>query len=83
MHGLSIAANLIEAVIKSLDDHPNSRVVQVEVEVGELLVDPEELEFVFQIAAKDTPVEGAELLVTKQPGSREIYLKKVKLEKRE
>jgi hydrogenase nickel incorporation protein HypA/HybF len=59
MHELAIAQALIAIATKHADGRP---VTKVEVRVGHLRqVVPSALEFAFELVARDTPVEGAEL----------------------
>jgi hydrogenase nickel incorporation protein HypA/HybF len=61
MHELSIAAALVEIV----DRHAaGRRVTRVDVRVGHLRqVVPSALELAFELVARDTPAEGAELVL--------------------
>lgn len=62
MHELGIATDIVEAVIKSLEGHRVTEVKEVEIELGELQrITPEQMQQAFEIAAKDTTVEGARL----------------------
>jgi hydrogenase nickel incorporation protein HypA/HybF len=67
MHELSIA----EAVIGIATAHARGRPVgKVELKVGHLRqVVPSALEFAFELASKDTPVEGAELAIDYVPAA--------------
>jgi hydrogenase nickel incorporation protein HypA/HybF len=45
------------------------QITEIRLELGEFtFVNPDQLRFVFEIAAKDSIAEGAELIVTKMPG---------------
>jgi hydrogenase nickel incorporation protein HypA/HybF len=65
MHELSIA----ESIVAIADRHARGRrVTRVEVSVGHLRqVVPPALEFAFELVARDTPVEGAELVLEAVP----------------
>ena len=65
MHELSIA----DAVVRIACEHAGGRrVTRVEVSVGRLRqVVPESLEFAFELVARGTPVEGAELALQEVP----------------
>ena len=67
MHELSIA----EAVVAIAAEHARDRqVAKVELKVGHLRqVVPSALEFSFELVAKDTPVEGAELEIEEVPAA--------------
>jgi hydrogenase nickel incorporation protein HypA/HybF len=65
MHELSIADAVVSIAARNARGR---RVAVVEVAVGELRqVVPAALEFAFELCAKDTPVEGAELRIESIP----------------
>jgi hydrogenase nickel incorporation protein HypA/HybF len=66
MHELSVAAAVLDTVLKHADERPVS---VVGVSVGPLRqVVPESLRFYFEIVARDTPAQGARLdLVATEP----------------
>jgi hydrogenase nickel incorporation protein HypA/HybF len=66
MHELGLAT----AVVETCTEHAaGARVLRVRVEVGQLAaVLPDSLRFCFDICAKGTPVEGAELEILETPG---------------
>lgn len=68
MHELSLA-EAINNTIKDLSEHSDwSRVRRVVLKVGRMRqVDPELLAFSFEIAARGTPSEGAELSILELP----------------
>ena len=64
MHEFSIASALIDQIQGLVREHGFSRVERLEVEVGvQKLVVLDSLELAFHALAKDTPAEGAELLL--------------------
>jgi len=67
MHELSIA----ESIIAIASNHAAGRqVTKVEVKVGHLRqVVPSALEFAFELVAKETPLEGAELVIETVPAA--------------
>lgn len=67
MHELSIA----DAVVMIVAEHAaGRRVLKVEVRVGHLRqVVPSALEFAFELTARGTPVEGAELVLEEVPAA--------------
>jgi len=68
MHELSIAEGIVSVVRDSVQLGESERVRTVEVVAGELTgIVRETLEFCFEFAAKDTILEGAELVVAIQP----------------
>lgn len=69
MHELSMATEIVEVVRKSLEGHKVKVVKEVEIEMGELhRITPEQMKQVFEMAAKDTLVEGAKLKVKIKKG---------------
>lgn len=66
MHELGLAA----AVVKTCTEHAaGARVLRVRLEVGQLAaVLPDSLRFCFDVCAKGTLVEGAELEILETPG---------------
>jgi hydrogenase nickel incorporation protein HypA/HybF len=69
MHEMGIALEIIGIVKASIpDDMSHARVVSVHLRVGKLsAVVTESLRFCFDIAAKDTPVAGAGLVIEEIP----------------
>ena len=69
MHEMGIALEIIDIVKSSIPpDTPNARVVKVHLQVGRLsAIVPESLRFCFEIAARDTPLAGAELNIEEIP----------------
>jgi hydrogenase nickel incorporation protein HypA/HybF len=69
MHELGIAMDIVEVVKKSLEGRNVKAVNEVEIEMGELQrITPEQMKQVFEMAAKDTIVEGAKLKVNINKG---------------
>jgi hydrogenase nickel incorporation protein HypA/HybF len=65
MHELSIADALVEIVLRHADGRT---VLRVEVRVGHLRqVVPSALELAFELVARDTPAQGAELVLEPVP----------------
>jgi len=66
MHELSIATAVVEACAERA---AGARIVRVRVEIGQLAaVLPDSLRFCFEICARGTEVEGAELEILETPG---------------
>jgi hydrogenase nickel incorporation protein HypA/HybF len=63
MHEMGIAAEIVRIAVESIpDEMAGSRVVRVHLKVGRLsAVVPDSLRFCFEIVAKQTPAEGAQL----------------------
>lgn len=69
MHELSIAIRIVEIVQKAIgDDGGKGRVEKVRLNVGKLsAVVPESLRFCFEVAARGSRLEGAELVIDEIP----------------
>ena len=69
MHEMGIAMQIIEIATASIPQSiPISRVERVHLTIGKLAaVVPESLRFCFEIAAKETPLDGAELVIAEIP----------------
>lgn len=68
MHELSIVASIVDSVTASLAAYPGARVLEVRLRVGQLAsVVEDSLQFCFEIATQDTPLEGARLVVNTLP----------------
>ncbi len=66
MHELAITQGIVEGVIERLGP---TRVSKVIVQVGALTaVAPDALRFCFDLCAKDTSLDGAELEIREMPG---------------
>ncbi len=69
MHEMGIAMQVMEIAIDSIpEEMGEARVERVNLKVGRLAaVVPDSLRFCFEIAAKDTPLSGAELKIEEMP----------------
>ncbi|MBI9084760.1 MAG: hydrogenase maturation nickel metallochaperone HypA [Desulfobacterales bacterium] len=69
MHEMGIVLEIIDIVVASIPAHlKDVRVERVNLEVGKLsAIVPESLRFCFEIATKDTRVEGATLVIEEIP----------------
>jgi hydrogenase nickel incorporation protein HypA/HybF len=69
MHEMGIAIQIIDIAIASIPPEAGRvRVVRVNVKIGKLTaVVPESLRFCFDIAVKDTPLDGARLVIEEVP----------------
>ncbi len=66
MHELSIAQSILEIVRQHLPE--GERVREVQLQVGQLAgVVPESLEFCFEVVAAGTAIEGARLVIQRDP----------------
>ena len=67
MHELSVAHAVVSTVIDSLPA-PAPRVLQVRLRIGELSgIVPQALEFAYDVAAQDTPLADAALVIERTP----------------
>jgi hydrogenase nickel incorporation protein HypA/HybF len=70
MHELSIVASVVDAVIEKLDSYPGARVTEVRLRVGALAAVVEDsLQFCYELATRETPLEGSQLVVKLVPVS--------------
>ena len=69
MHEMGIALQIVEIASASLpDDLGGARIAVVNLKIGKLAaVVPESLRFCFDVAIKDTPLEGAKLAIEEIP----------------
>lgn len=69
MHEFSAACSIVEAAVQAAESHNVKKVNVVNIEVGEFtFLIPEQLEFNFEIASKNTVLEGANLNIKKVRG---------------
>lgn len=70
MHELGMAMEIVEIVTKSLDGKKVKKVKEVEIDMGALhKISKEQMQDVFEMASKDTIVEGAKLKVKIKKGA--------------
>jgi hydrogenase nickel incorporation protein HypA/HybF len=70
MHEMSLAQSIVEIVEEQAKSRPFTRVRSVRLSIGALsYVDPHALEFGFELVARGTAAEGAELRVDRPAGS--------------
>ena len=69
MHEMGIALQIIEIATASIPPHAGKmRVDKVNLKIGKLAaVVPESLRFCFDVAVKDTPLDGARLVIEERP----------------
>jgi len=68
VHELSIVASIVDSVTETLAEYPGARVKEVRLRVGALAsVIEDSLQFCYEIATKDTPLEGSSLVVKVLP----------------
>ena len=69
MHEMGIALQIIEIATDSIPaDAGDVRVEKINLKIGKLAaVVPDSLRFCFNVAIKDTPIEGAELVIQELP----------------
>ena len=69
MHEVSLCQNIIDQINEAQKERPFKAVKKVVLNVGVLsCVEPSALEFAFDVVAKDTPAEGAQLEIKKVLG---------------
>ncbi|MFX1295707.1 MAG: hydrogenase maturation nickel metallochaperone HypA [Promethearchaeota archaeon] len=69
MHEFATAQNIVRTVSQAAMMNKAKEITEIRLELGEFtFVNPEQLRFVFEIAAKDSLAEGADLIITKIPG---------------
>lgn len=69
MHEFSAACSIVDAAVEAAKSHKIKKVTAVNIEIGEFtFLVPDQLEFNFEIASKNTPLEGAILNITKTKG---------------
>ncbi len=69
MHEFSAALTIVETAVHAAEENNVSKVKAVNVEVGEFtFLVPEQLVFNFEIASRNTVIEGAKLQITKKKG---------------
>ncbi len=69
MHEFATAQSIVKTVSRAALMNNAKRITEIRLEIGEFtFINPDQLQFVFEIAAKDSPAEGAKLVVTKSPG---------------
>jgi hydrogenase nickel incorporation protein HypA/HybF len=68
MHELSITQGLLKIIMDEAEKHSLSKVTSVKLKIGELSgIQSEALTFCFECVTKDTPVEGATLVINRVP----------------
>ena len=69
MHEFSAACSIVDAAVAAAKNHNVKRVIAVNVEIGQFtFLIPEQLEFNFEIASRDTLLEGARLNIRETNG---------------
>jgi hydrogenase nickel incorporation protein HypA/HybF len=69
MHEFSIASQVVEVVQTALREAGGTKVSEIRLRVGEFsFISAEQLRFAVEELSRGTPLEGAELTVTPQPG---------------
>lgn len=68
MHGLPVATEIVETVIRSIGEKP-VKVKEIDVEMGpDSTIDAEEMKLCFKIASEGTVIEGSNINITLKPG---------------
>lgn len=68
MHEFALAKNLLNAVLHEAQLNKINKICSIKVVIGEMTAAlPEALKFSFEALSRDTPAEGAELIMEKFP----------------
>jgi len=68
MHEASLALNIYDILKEEMKKHENSKLCKVFIDIGEFThIDPETLEFAFNITIKDSEFEGTKLDIKRIP----------------
>jgi len=68
MHEISLIENIIEIITSEMRKYNITKVSVIRLRIGEMShVVPEALTFGFEMMSKDTPLEGAELVIESVP----------------
>lgn len=68
VHELSAATSILRTILPAAEEKGATEIKSVKLEIGELtLLNPDQLRFCFQIAAKDTIAQGADLVIENRP----------------
>lgn len=68
MHELGIAQSIIDIALRVVNEHGGGKIARITIQAGELRsIIREQLQFCFEFAAKDTPLEGVRLDVEVVP----------------
>lgn len=66
MHELSIASGLLEKLLDFSEKHPDKKIVEIRLAVGELShIEHEQMRFCYQAITTETPLEGSTLEIEK------------------
>jgi len=69
MHEFATAQSIVRTVARAAMMNNAKKITAIRLEIGEFtFINPEQLKFVFEIAAKDSIAEGAQLIISKSPG---------------
>ncbi|MFQ5815417.1 MAG: hydrogenase maturation nickel metallochaperone HypA [Candidatus Hydrothermarchaeaceae archaeon] len=68
MHEFSVAAEMVKSILTELEGREVKRVLDVVLELGDLTsINPEQLEFCFDVASKGTILGEATLTINQEP----------------
>ena len=72
MHELSIATDLVNTALKTAMENKARKVISITIEAGELaMVNPEQLEFMYDILVEDNMLKGSKLKIETVPSAGE------------
>lgn len=64
MHSSAIIQNILNIALETAEEHNANKILEIKVELGKLnWINPDKLEYIFDILAKDTLAENAELII--------------------
>ena len=68
MHELSIATDLVNTALRTAMENKARKVISITIEAGELaMVNPEQLEFMYDILVEDNMLKGSKLKIETVP----------------
>ncbi|HHV07214.1 MAG TPA: hydrogenase maturation nickel metallochaperone HypA [Firmicutes bacterium] len=82
MHEAALALSLLSIVLKEAETVGANRVLSITVQAGEYAaINEYALTFAWEIAAKGTAAAGAQLLLQAYPGSRDLIIESMEVQK--
>ncbi|MBN1677301.1 MAG: hydrogenase maturation nickel metallochaperone HypA [Candidatus Thermoplasmatota archaeon] len=69
MHEFSVMSQIVDSILEEAKKRDARKIEQVDLEIGDYtMLGHEQMRFAFDVLAKDTILEGAELNITTRPG---------------
>ena len=70
VHEGTITTQLVQSVLKQAAEHKAKKVVEVDLEIGQLtFLSPEQVKFWFEVLTKGTIMEGSRLVIEERQGT--------------